>query len=79
MFIMQCIGITSNAMLRCTLALSSSKVQYGTSWMQKTLLTRRARDRSTGNPREELRMYLESPLEAVENVVAWWGVSYHLF
>lgn len=58
------------------LATSSSKVQYGNSWMQKTLQTRQARDNSTVNPRKELRMYLESPLERVDNVVAWWGVSY---
>jgi hypothetical protein len=24
-------------------------------------------------------MYLEAPLEPVENVVAWWGVSYHFY
>jgi hypothetical protein len=23
-------------------------------------------------------MYLESPLESVDNVVAWWGVSYYI-
>jgi hypothetical protein len=68
--------IWNHSQHRHMLAPSSSKVQYGNSRMRKTLLTRQARDRSTGNPREELRMYLESPLENVENVVAWWGVRY---
>jgi hypothetical protein len=43
--------------------------------MQQTLLTRQTHDRSTVNLRKELHMYLESLLENVENVVAWWGVS----
>ena len=62
----------------CVLAQSSSesKVQYGNIWMRKTLQTRQAHDRSTGNPHDELRNSLESPLETVENVVAWWGVSH---
>ena len=54
---------------------SRSKVQYGTSWMRKTLQTRQDRDRSTEKPHDELHTYLEGPLEAVENVVGWWGVS----
>ena len=27
------------------------------------------------NPRQELQDYLATPLEEVDNVVAWWGVS----
>ena len=26
-------------------------------------------------PRDELKRYIESPLEDLDNVVAWWGVS----
>jgi hypothetical protein len=53
----------------------SGRVQYGTNWMRQTLQARQARDRMLKNPREELRSYLESPLECVDNVIAWWGVS----
>ena len=49
-------------------------VKYGNSWMRKTLQTRQACDCSTGNPHEELCIYLDGPLETVKNVVAWWGV-----
>lgn len=55
---------------------SGSKVQYGNSWMRKILQSRQACDHSTENSRKELRMYLESPLENVENVMAWWGVRF---
>ena len=30
-------------------------------------------ERSVSEPRDELKRYIESPLEDVENVVAWWG------
>jgi len=42
-------------------------------------MARQVADRAATSPREELRMYLEAPLEPVENVVAWWGVSYHFY
>ena len=35
-------------------------------------------ERSVSEPCDELKRYIESPLEDVENVVAWWGVSDHL-
>jgi hypothetical protein len=57
---------------------SSSKVQYGDSWLRKILQTRQARDRSTGNPHEELRIYLEGPLAITKDIIAWWGVSRHV-
>ena len=31
--------------------------------------------REGSEPHDELKRYIESPLEDVDNVVAWWGVS----
>lgn len=44
---------------------------YGFSFMQAAVMARQAADRATNSTREELCMYLEAPLEQVENVVAW--------
>lgn len=44
--------------------------------MQAAVMARQAAERAAINPRRELRMYLEAPLEQVDNIVAWWGVSY---
>ena len=49
--------------------------QYGYSWMQAAVQARQAADRKKANPREELSMYLSAPLEQVQDVVGWWGVS----
>jgi hypothetical protein len=54
---------------------SSENVQYGHSWMRATVQARKAQDRRTSNPREELGQYLAAPLEDVKNIVGWWGVS----
>jgi hypothetical protein len=44
--------------------------------MQAAVMARQAADRAGASPREELRLYLEAPLEQnVDDVVAWWGVS----
>jgi hAT family C-terminal dimerisation region len=47
--------------------------------MKKTLQNHQVRDHLAVNPCKELCMYLESPLEDVENVVAWWGVRHQIF
>ena len=54
---------------------SSEHIQYGHSWMRATVQARKAQDRRTSNPREELEQYLAAPLEEVQNIVGWWGVS----
>ncbi len=36
---------------------------------------RKAADRSKVGARDELKSYLEAPLEAPGDVIAWWGVS----
>jgi hypothetical protein len=48
--------------------------QYGFSFMQAAVMARQAADRAGTSAREELRMYLDAPLEQVDDVVAWWGV-----
>jgi hypothetical protein len=59
------------------LALHSSNGQYGYSWMRAAVRLRHDAERTSSEPRDELKRYIESPLEDVdmENVVAWWGVS----
>ena len=43
--------------------------------MQEAIKSRLANDVVSRNPRQELQDYLATPLEEVDNVVAWWGVS----
>src|ERR1700721_1363335 len=43
--------------------------------MRAAVSGRKSLDRTKSNPREELRAYLSAPLEAVDNVLLWWGVS----
>ena len=33
-------------------------------------------DRAQLNPHAELQAYLKSPLELIDDVVGWWGVSF---
>ncbi len=43
--------------------------------MHAAVKSRQDADHAKQSPQEELQAYLTSPLENVENVVAWWGVS----
>lgn len=43
--------------------------------MREAIKTRQAADQRAHNPHQELTMYLSSPLEQADNIVAWWGVS----
>jgi hypothetical protein len=36
---------------------------------------RKAQDRMANNPRKELEQYLAAPLEDVDDIIRWWGVS----
>jgi hypothetical protein len=47
--------------------------------MLSAVNARKAADRMKANPREELARYLQAPLENVDDVVAWWGVSHLLY
>jgi hypothetical protein len=49
---------------------------YGHSWMRDAVKTRVTNDTANRRPRQELDDYLAAPLEDVENIVAWWGVSF---
>ena len=53
------------------------KIQYRQLWMQATVQAHKAQDRASSNPCEELRLYLEAPLELIDDVVAWWGGSHY--
>jgi hypothetical protein len=53
----------------------AKKVQYGHSWTRATVEVQRAQDCAGRNPHEELDQYLAAPLEDVDDVVRWWGVS----
>jgi hypothetical protein len=57
--------------------IGSSKPQYGAAWMRAAVKARHDADHAKSGPREELKLYLSSPLEHVENVVLWWGVRDH--
>jgi len=48
---------------------------YGYSWMLCAIGERKAADRSKVGACDELKSYLEAPLEAPGDVIAWWGVS----
>jgi hypothetical protein len=56
----------------------STRAQYGHSWMRAAVEARKAQDRMASHPRKELDQYLASPLEDIDNIVSWWGVSFFL-
>ena len=62
-----------------SLATHPSNGQYGSSWMRAVVWFRHDAEHSVLEPRDELKWYIESPLEDVENVVTWWGVSDHIY
>jgi 2-polyprenyl-6-methoxyphenol hydroxylase-like FAD-dependent oxidoreductase len=49
--------------------------QYGHSWMRAAVRFHHDAEHTSSEPHEELKRYIDSPLEDVANVVAWWGVS----
>lgn len=48
---------------------------YGAMMMQKKIKDRLQRERNGRDPHQELKSYLESPLEDVTDQIKWWGVS----
>ena len=56
-------------------ALKVASGQYGYSWMHASVRSRQQAERAGSGPRDELKRYLDGPLEEVNDVVAWWGVS----
>lgn len=48
---------------------------YGFSYMQAAVMARQAAEHAARSLQQELQSYLDVPLEAVTNVVEWWGVS----
>jgi hypothetical protein len=47
--------------------------------MRAAVQFRHDAERTSSEPRDELKRYMESPLEDVGNVIAWWGVSNLMF
>ena len=54
----------------------SSDGQYGRTWMLAAVKKRQELDRAQLSPHAELQAYLKSPLELIDDVVGWWGVSF---
>jgi hypothetical protein len=57
------------------LAPSTQEGTYGHSWMRNAIKSRLATDAARRAPRQELLDYLAAPLEDINDIVAWWGVS----
>jgi hypothetical protein len=49
--------------------------QYSDTWMCEAIKACQAADQLVHNPHQELTLYLSLPLEEVNDIVAWWGVS----
>ena len=47
----------------------------GGSFLQDAVQSFQKEEKEAGNPRDELKLYLESGVEHTTNVVKWWGVS----
>ena len=65
----------SNPLFYFVPALSTREGTYGHSWMCDAIKSRLAADTASRAPRQELIDYLAAPLEDVNDIVAWWGVS----
>ncbi|KAG1816122.1 uncharacterized protein BJ212DRAFT_1299943 [Suillus subaureus] len=50
---------------------------YGDNWMCEAIRTHQTSGHLTHNPWQELNMYLSSPLEETDDIVAWWGWRKH--
>jgi hypothetical protein len=48
---------------------------YATSWMVESVQASLEDEHQMGDPRAELRQYLDSPAVAIDDIVAWWGVN----
>jgi hypothetical protein len=71
-----CPGNLCSVPLPIAVTAQAMKSQYGSSWMRAAVDARKTAERTKASPRDELKRYLDSPLELnVEDVVAWWGVS----
>lgn len=49
--------------------------RYGSSYLLEAVQSFQHKEKTTVNPRDELKQYINSVVESVDNVVAWWGVS----
>ena len=49
---------------------------YGAAMMQKRIKNRLEQEKNAQDPRQELKNYLDSPLEDTSDQIKWWGVCY---
>ena len=77
---MVCLYISTSlkTLLTCAVTALSEHGQYGRSWMLAAIQAHQVSDRAQLNPRSELTAYLKSPLEQIDDVVGWWGVSIYI-
>jgi hAT family C-terminal dimerisation region len=52
---------------------STADVRYGGSYLLEAVQSFRQEAKAAGNPRDELKLYLESGPEVTSDVVGWWG------
>ena len=57
---------------------SAHSGSYGQSWMCEAIKSHLVSDTMSHSPHQELSQYLLAPLEDIEYVAAWWGVSLFL-
>jgi hypothetical protein len=50
------------------------KLQYGYTWMRAAVKAHQDVDHAKTGPREELKFYLSTPLEQVDDIVSLWGI-----
>ena len=55
-----------------------SNSQYGHAYMCAAIKSCQTSDSAKQDPCQELIAYLSAPVEEVEDVVAWWGVSFNI-
>jgi hypothetical protein len=51
--------------------------RYGSSFLLEAVQSFQSQEKTAVNPRDELKRYLNSPVESTDDVIAWWGVRVH--
>ncbi len=49
--------------------------RYGGSFLFEAVQSLQQQEKATGSPRDELKMYLESGVEHISDVISYWGVG----
>ena len=70
-------GCLSTHVVQVSGSSSGRSSQYGHSWMRSAVQSCHNAERTSSRPHDELKWYMESPLEDVADVIVWWGVRDH--